>query len=112
MITCLMIIYILDCCNAILYGLPDVQIKRLQHMLHIAARILTLSPSSESIVPVLKDLHWLPVEQRIQYKILLLTFKAVNGLAPTYLSDLLLAAFLQPGLSLLETSELEGGHRY
>ena len=79
----------LDCCNAILYGLPEMQIKRLQRMLHIAARILTLTPSSHDIQPVLVNLHWLPVTQRIDYKILLLTFKALHGLAPSYLSELL-----------------------
>ena len=79
----------LDCCNAMLYGLPVAQIKRLQHMLHIAARILSITPSSASVTPVLKNLHWLPVTQRIQYKILLLTFKALHGFAPSYLSELL-----------------------
>ena len=39
--------------------------------------------------PVLKELHWLPVEQRITFKVLLLTFKALNNLAPPYLSQLI-----------------------
>ena len=39
--------------------------------------------------PVLYELHWLPVSLRIDYKILLLTFKCIYGLAPTYLSDLI-----------------------
>ena len=42
------------------------------------------------ITPVLKSLHWLPVCFRIDFKILLLVFKALNGLSPSYLSDLLL----------------------
>ena len=59
-------------------------------MFNIAARILTLTPPSEDIETVLLEtLHWLPVEQRIQYKILLLTFKVLHGLAPQYLSELL-----------------------
>ena len=41
------------------------------------------------ITPVLQSLHWLPVEKRIQYKILLLTYKCLHARAPTYLSDLL-----------------------
>ena len=40
------------------------------------------------MTPVLKDLHWLPVQQRIWYKIALLTFKALHGMAPTYICDL------------------------
>ncbi len=79
----------LDCGNALLYGLPDNQLKRLQRMLHIAARILTLTRPFDHITPVLKQLHWLPIRSRIDYKILLLTFKALNGLAPQYLCDLL-----------------------
>ena len=79
----------IDFCNATLYGLPDGQHKRLQRMLHIAARILTLTPSSNNIELVLIDLNWLPVPQRIDYKILLLTFKALHGLAPQYLSELI-----------------------
>ena len=42
----------------------------------------------DHIIPVLRDPHWLPVEQRIIFKIFLFTFKALNGLAPSYLSDL------------------------
>ena len=41
------------------------------------------------ITPVLMDLHWLPVKQRVSFKILLLTYKALNSIAPKYISDLL-----------------------
>ena len=58
---------------------------RLQRILHIAARITTLAPPSRDIKEILKNLHWLLVEQRIKYKILLLTFRAVNGIAPLYI---------------------------
>ena len=37
----------------------------------------------------MKELHWLPIKSRIEYKICLLTFKALNGLAPPYISDLI-----------------------
>ena len=43
----------------------------------------------EHITPLLKELHWLPVEQRIVFKILLLTFKALHNLSPSYIRDLL-----------------------
>ena len=79
----------LDCGNATLYGLPDYQNYRLQRMFNIAARILTLTPPSNHITPILKELHWLPIEQRIEYKIILLTFKAIQGAAPQYICDLL-----------------------
>ena len=80
----------LDYGNATLFGLPESQMVRLQRMLHIAARILTLTPPTNHITPVLKELHWLPIEKRIHYKIVLLTFKALHGLAPQYIIDLLM----------------------
>ncbi|KAL0150320.1 hypothetical protein M9458_054428, partial [Cirrhinus mrigala] len=43
----------------------------------------------DHISPVLSTLHWLPIKHRIDFKILLITYKALNGLAPQYLSELL-----------------------
>ena len=57
--------------------------------LNSAARLISRSRKADHITPLLFDLHWLPVEQRINFKILLFTYKIVNGLAPSYLSDLL-----------------------
>ena len=72
-----------------LYGIPDYQMKILQRIFHIAARIVILPSSSRDITEILKDIHWLPVEQRIKCKILLLTLRAVNGNTPLYRSGLL-----------------------
>ena len=80
----------LDYCNAILYGLPKVLLNRLQLVQNQrAARIVTFTKKHEHIAPSLIDLHWLPVEYRIIYKILLLVYKAINGLSPSYISNLL-----------------------
>ena len=54
-----------------------------------AARLITLSRKHEHITPILLNLHWLPVNYRIIFKILLITYKALNDLAPTYVRDLL-----------------------
>ena len=62
---------------------------RLQHVQNVAARIVTLAPKSEHISPVLNELHWLPVPERIVFKILLMTFKCLNGQTPSYLSELI-----------------------
>ena len=62
---------------------------RLQHVQNVAARIVTLAAKREHISPVLYELHWLPVQERIVFKILLMTFKCLNGLAPSYLSELI-----------------------
>ena len=79
----------IDNCNALLYGLPSYLIERLQYVLNAAARVIFLSRKADHVTPLLMDLHWLPVEQRINFKILLFAYKIVNGLAPSYLSDML-----------------------
>ena len=77
----------LDYCNPLLYGKES--LKKLQLVQNVAARIVTHSRKCDHITPVLCQLHWLPIEERIVFKILLLTFKCLNGLAPPYLCDLI-----------------------
>lgn len=79
----------LDSCNALLYGLPDKELAKLQRMQNTAARVITRTRKQDHITPVLHELHWLPVYQRIIYKILLLTFKSLSGIAPIYISELI-----------------------
>ena len=77
----------LDFMNAILYGLPETLIAKLQRVQNAAARLLCGVQKFEHITPTLKSLHWLPIKQRIRYKICVLVFKCINGTAPTYLND-------------------------
>ena len=67
-------------------------------MLNSAAGLVTLSRKNNHISPVLMELHWLPVEQRVEFKILLYTHKLVNSMAPVYLQELL--EFCVPGRSV------------
>ena len=80
----------LDYCNGVFTGLSKKSIKQLQLIQNAAARVLTKTKKVDHITPVLKSLHWLPVCQRIDFKILLLVYKALNGLGPKYISDLLI----------------------
>lgn len=77
----------LDYCNSLLYGVADDQLRRLQAVQNAAARLITGTRRRDHITPVLQRLHWLPVRQRIMFKLAVLTYKALNGLAPPYLSD-------------------------
>ena len=56
--------------------------------LSTAARLVCCAPRYYRITPLLYELHWLPVRQRISFKILLFVFKAIHGFAPTYLREL------------------------
>jgi len=75
----------LDICNSLLFGLPAYQQDRLQKVLNAAAWVICFIPKHDHITPTLIKLHWLPVKQRIDFKIALLVFKAVNGLSPVWL---------------------------
>jgi len=94
----------LDNCNSLLYGLPNTLLDKLQYVQNSAARLLTLSKKHDHITPILFNLHWLPINYRIKYKILLFTFKALHGLAPSYIGDLI--SRYKPGRSLRSSNEL------
>ncbi len=79
----------LDYCNALLDGCPASSINKLQIVQNAAARVFTRSRKYYHITPILKSLYWLPIKFCISYKILLLVYKALNVLAPAYLTNLL-----------------------
>ncbi len=79
----------LDYGNALLAGSPKYQVKRLQSVQNAAARVVTKTKKYDHISEKMKDLNWLPVNYRIKYKVNLLTWKALNGRAPDYISGML-----------------------
>ena len=105
----------LDYCNSVLHSLPWSRLQLLQSVLNSAAWLIRGLGWFDHITPVLIDLHWLPYPQRISYKICLLMFKCLKGLAPAYLTDLCDGIAAVPGHSGLR-SEVRGdlvvpGHR-
>ena len=79
----------IDYCNGLLYGLPDTQIMKLQRIQNACARLVCNTSKFCHITPLLKNLHWLPIRQRIAFKILLIVYKALYDQAPCYISELL-----------------------
>ena len=74
-------------CNALLYGLPKYQLQRLRYVQNTAARVVLQVSNFQHITPVLCELHWLPIQYRIIFKILLLVYKSLNGTLPSYLAQ-------------------------
>ena len=72
--------------NIILAGLPKYQKNRLQSLINTAARLITGPRKYNHMNPVLEDLHWLKIDERIDYKVLLLMFKCLRNEGPAYLS--------------------------
>ncbi len=79
----------LDYCNDLLGGCSARLINKLQLVQNAVARVLTSTRKYEHISPVLSTLRWLPIKHCIDFKILFIIYKALNGLAPQYLSELL-----------------------
>ena len=79
----------LDYCNSFLAGLRQDHINKVQLVQNCAARRLTGTRKREHISPILRSLHWLPCPERTDFKLLLLTFKSLHDVAPSYMEELL-----------------------
>ena len=79
----------LDFCNELYIGLPEKDISCLQRVQNFAAKTILKRAKYDSATESLYTLHWLPIRQRIQYKILITVFKCLHGCAPAYLSDMI-----------------------
>ena len=94
----------LDYCNCLLYGVNKSVLSRIQKVQNTAARLVTRTGKREHITPILAELHWLPVEFRIEFKVLTFTYSALKGTAPGYIKELV--TLYQPGRSLRSESSL------
>ena len=80
----------LDYCNSLLYGVSAKNTQRLQRVQNTLARVVTGTRRREHIKPVLRELHWLPVAQRVEYKVALITYKVLSTGQPEYLRSLII----------------------
>ena len=87
----------LDYCNALLAELPASTLAPLQRVMHAAARLVCDLSPRDHVTPALRSLHWLPVKQRIEFKLCLLVHQTINGRAPAYLNDLIETTASVPG---------------
>ena len=77
----------LDCNNSLYVGLTKANLKKLQKVQNTAIRLICKKRTSDHINDCFKQLHWLNIEQRIKFKVLLITFKCIDGSAPTLLRN-------------------------
>ena len=80
----------LDYCNSIFAGLPSCRVNKLQQIQNHAARLVAKASKREHVSPILSELHWLPLESRIEFKISCIAFQCLSDpLCPIYLKDLI-----------------------
>ena len=78
---------VMDYCNVVLAGLPTNQLNRLQSVLHAAARLMYGASRRDHVKPLLRQLHWLSVPERVEFKLCVLTHRCLHGLGPDYFSS-------------------------
>ena len=77
----------LDYCNSLLNGIKQSDVDRLQRLQNNAARITFSQPKYTHASPLLQQLHWLPVKQRINYKTSVNMYKALSNAQPQYITE-------------------------
>ena len=81
----------LDYANAILYGLPEVDISKLQRVQSMCTKLVLNHNPYSSSTKALMELHWLPIRQRIVFKLMSILHKCKYDTAPAYLKNLLVS---------------------
>ena len=79
----------LDYCNALLLGTTKSNIAKLQHVQCDLARVVLQAPWRTSSKPLLEQLHWLPIQERVIFKVAVITFKTRSSKQPEYLSEII-----------------------
>ena len=80
----------LDYSNAVLYGIPNKTLNKYHRIQSMCAKLVLGKSKYDSSTESLKALYWLPIQQQIEFKILTMTHKCINNLAPRYPQELIL----------------------
>ena len=97
----------IDYCNVALAGLPAISLAPLQRVINAAARFVANLRPRDHVSHVLRDLHWLPIRERISYKVCLMMFNVVNGTAPAYMTGMVTLISVLPQRDCLTCLALE-----
>jgi len=104
-LVCALVLTHVDYCNSALAGLYDTALAPLRRVLHAAARFVLGLQSRDHVTAALQTLHWLPVRQRITYKLCVLMHGVAIGYAPTYLLDATVPLSALPGRTRLRSAD-------
>ena len=87
-----------DYCNSVLNRVCAVHLRPLHSVLRSAARLVLRVRKYDHISTAIRDdLHWLPVDRRIEFKTCALVYKCLHGVAPEYLSELMVTVAMDVG---------------
>jgi hypothetical protein len=86
-LVCGLVLSHLDFGNALFIGLPKEHLRQLQRVQNVAAQLVL--GNSENSRSCLKSLHWLPINLRVQHKVLTMVYNSLNGQSPAYIRELI-----------------------
>ena len=80
----------LDYCNSLLLGIQKYNIQKIQRIQNMACRLINQLPRHSRVLEYMKNLHWLKIPERIEYKVLTIMYKCIHNSAPQYLQELVI----------------------
>ena len=94
----------IDYCKSVLAGLPAITLAPLKRVMNAAVRLVASLDVRDHVTPAMRELHWLPVTFRVQYKLCLMVYASVNGHSPEYITNVLVPMSPLQGRATLRSS--------
>ena len=102
----------IDNCNSLYTGISGFNLSKLQRLQNSCARVIYGARRRDHAGGLLKKLHWLPIRQRIIFKVLCLIFKCLHDTAPSYLSEILPEVIENTFVRIPRTKTCYGDHAF